>query len=438
MKRTATDIHGIHSVITGGLLNGLIRPLFKEDAYVVKFAENGYMRNSSGSVFFMVEANLRNYIRDICAEKGIDLSNEELNAWTELYVILIAPFDNLLRLECIKAMSLYEVSFIHLFTFFMHWVRIQHRLLSHGDADAIKMINNKLDMFSLTCSKPISKSVRNSIIEYCLRRSKEVLKNKSHGDTPSQADSILYFVDTPLHPAELKHAASLMIGEPLLERHLQPVIKIKTHEVDGQLIESAEGFDSASIPLLLCLNQQKKGDYTNDFAKLNLREFNIKEENYRFACALSMMSIFMLMHKAKQRKEGGKLERFNYLTYVGLMDEVSLLSIFGFNLSLHPTAQNNYEYLQYSHYNLTDILHRIDGTDLFHQYAVNIYGFYMTNAQEDNERTSTYTLPYHDREDALQFIQTDLRKIAVLLNVQCDIPEVLEQCEKQYLMSKSA
>lgn len=374
MAKSNLEIYNIHRVISSMALDRLVRPHFADQRYIQKFVDQGFIKNSSGSVIFGIEISIQNQIKQLSQEFYLRLSDKEIRAWADLYSIILTPYDESIRDECLRVISIYEISFESLYMFFLHWVKIQYPLLSRDKDAAIDMINNKLDMFSLTCSTPIPEYMRNIIIAFVMQRTEKLINSKE----PSLVKpcNMLFHVSELSHPDELQNVLPHVLAGIFSKKHMQPTLINKDHEI------------TPSMPLILCLISKGEEDVIKPLREIDFSGMAISVNQYRVACCAVIPSVIRLIMKGQETEEGTAGETiastFPYTPYIGFLSDFSSVCTYGFDFSF--SLDNGQPVLYYKAFPLHPEDFCDDLADLVQNLAFNVYESMTLNVQNSGDK----------------------------------------------------
>lgn len=423
MAKSNLEIFNIHRTISGNALDRIIRPHFADQRYIKKFVEQGYIKNSSGSVIFGIEMNIGAQIKQLSQEYNLRLNDKEIQAWSDLYSILLTPHDEHIRDECLRVISIYECHFEALYLFFMHWVKIQYRLLCRNRENAIEMINSKLDMFSLTCSTPIPENIRKLLTDFAMTRAEKL--NNETDQVVVEPCNILYHIEKFRHPDSLDDVLPCVFVNSFAEKHLKPVVK------------SPDGENTPSFPLLVCLlNHDHKKDVLKPIDQFDFSEVHIPINRYRIASSISIPSLLrLLMKKCDSMDEFSKKgQLFPYCTYLGFFSDFSLLSMYAYNFSY--TANGKQPVFKYEPYFIAP-MDRPQNTDmLLADCAYNIYESLMMSIR-DTKTKNGLIYRFMTEEDIENIALPSIRTLVRVLGRNDHAEHIYRQAMESFLVNHS-
>lgn len=376
MAKSSLEIYNIHRVISSLALERIIRPHFADERYIQKFTSQGFIKNSTGSVIFGIEMNIHHQIKQLSQEFYLRLNDKEIQAWADLYSILLTPHDVNIREECLRVVSLYEICFEPLYMFFMHWVKIQYNFLSRDKQSALDMINSKLDMFSLTCSTPIPQYMRDLIIEYVLKQAEKMVKSEKPVNI--QPCNMLFHIEEFSHPDQLDHVMPHVLSGIFIKRHLKPTI------TTTKITE-----ETPSIPLLMCLMVKDKENTVCPMREIDFNGIEIPINEYRMACCSVIPSIIRLIARHQQEETGestGQIiaNMLPYTPYIGFLSDFSAVCTYGFDFSF--SVENGLPVMNYRPFPLHPDDECDDWAGIVQNLAVNVYESLLLNVERPNEK----------------------------------------------------
>ena len=438
MQRNFEKNHEIFNIMAIRLETLIFDKIFNNDKENSELKAKGFLDNVDEEKIELIKKRIPECIAQINNEHELDMSSKDIKRWSDLLTNIISPFNDHIRLEIIRCMSLTQVSFIHLWSFFGYWSRLHFRTLVVNNRKAKEMIKDQFNMLETVSEKTIDDNVRTAITEYIISQSKKLLDNCSEQELveqwhekwekdESKRKKEKAILSNPYIPKRRIYLLEVMETMKYYHNPISP-------EISKMMLQYTEPFYfndqsdnqktskqvniTPSTPLLILINDsQDIGQTKYDRIMSNIEEFkpsdfSISETNYRLAYNLST-SLMVAIVGEKNVVEKNFDRNLNWLFYLGMFDEVSTLSFFGFNISINNDAAKISDFIK--HTNLPIEKQRTT-EDIFNLYARNIEDFYKSLLKD-----KLFNFPNIDNDMAFDLMESDLRKVARIVQYKGDI-----------------